>query len=326
MTELLSTLAVVAAYLAVLRAIDLNEREPWWALLHFLVLGTLATLVLHLVVDPAVLVLSVWPGALARAVTIGAAMTLGVAMLAGIERLRGWAELNDVMDGLVYGAATGLGVGVAETLLQQLAEPSIAVAQVTGPPAVFVTNLALAGLIWGLCGAAFGVGAGVALRREGLATRGLALTGGLAATVVLTGIYEITAHGAPLAGWAGILRAWGALLLPLAAATGAAAYALVVERHVIARELQGEVASGVVSTHDLQMLLATGARHTGYARDLLTGRWRRLTRHIALHNRLVQLALVRSALDRPAGRRRRAALEASLGRLRAAVREFPRGV
>ena len=325
MADLLPTLGVIACYLVVLRTIDLNEREPWWALLHFLTLGTLATLVLNVAVDPALLTLSVWPGAAWRAVTIGAAMALGVAMLAGFERYRGWPELNDLMDGLVYGAATGLGAGVAEALQHQLAEPSLVGARLAGPPLVSLASLALSGLVWGLCGAAIGVGMGFALLRlRTVPGRIAALLAGLAASTGIGGLYEIAAHEAPLTGSGGLTRAWITLLLPLGAVMAAACYAILVERHAIARELQAEVDGGRITARDVRMLLATGARHAAYARDLLTGRWRHLARHVALHNRLVQIALVRSALGRAPGRRRRDALEASLSRLRDAVQVITR--
>src|SRR4051794_32860624 len=116
------TLAVIVAavYVVVLRLIDINEKEPMWALGLLLGLGTMAGALLPLIVTSPTLEIGFRLPALAEETAKFVALAAGIALLAVIGRMRGFSEVNGVGDGIVYGAAAGLGFAVGDALTDQL--------------------------------------------------------------------------------------------------------------------------------------------------------------------------------------------------------------
>jgi hypothetical protein len=122
--------------------------------------------------------------------------------------------------------------------------------------------------------------------------------------------------------WAGRragLRAWLALLLPLAFVVATAVLALRRENAMIRREVAEETPTGVPTEEDLELVSRVGARRARSLRQLLGGDLDGWLHRRTRHNQLVQLALARvRARTAPGPLRPR--VEAEADRLRAALR------
>lgn len=116
-------LAVVPSllYLAVLNLIDRYEKEPWTILLACIGAGAVAAPVIVLIVftalgRPSTLPPAFAPGLRPDAVTgIVEELVLGVLLIALVRYARD--EFDDILDGVIYGAAIGAGFGAAESFL-----------------------------------------------------------------------------------------------------------------------------------------------------------------------------------------------------------------
>jgi RsiW-degrading membrane proteinase PrsW (M82 family) len=119
-------LAIVPSlvYLAVLNAIDRYEKEPWTILLACLGIGAVVApaitiAILVLLGRPAALPPAFAPGPQADAlVPIVETLVCGVLLLVLVRTVRN--EFDDVLDGVIYGAALGAGFGAAESFLYAL--------------------------------------------------------------------------------------------------------------------------------------------------------------------------------------------------------------
>jgi hypothetical protein len=175
----------------------------------------------------------------------------------------------------------------------------------------------LAGLAQGLFGAIMGAGFGAAARLASPPQRAAAVAGGLVAAVLAHAAYLLLAWGDSLGGEAGRLRAWLALLLPLAFVAAMSVLALRRENAMVRRELAEEV-GGVVTEEDLELVTRVGTRRGRYLRQLLGGDFDGWLDRRTRHNRLVQLALAKERA-RTAPPRLRSQVEAEAARLRAAL-------
>jgi RsiW-degrading membrane proteinase PrsW (M82 family) len=286
------SLAIVVAlvYLLVLRLIDLNEQEGLWALAAALLLGAAAGALLPLVVSSETLTLSTFRGALADEIAKFIALSVAFVLFEGISRLRGWSEVNGLMDGIIYGAAVGLGFSVGEAFYRELLFSGLSDILGVDPFDVLWTTL-LFGLREGLFGAFIGAGFGLALQARTLLARlGYALAG-LAVAVGLHAVYVLLAG--PVSGTEGKVRTWLFLLLPLLFVAALIVFALGREKSAIAAELGPEVTEGVATDRDLDLLAHPAARRAAYFRLLRRGDFDGWAALRALHNRLVQLALVK---------------------------------
>jgi RsiW-degrading membrane proteinase PrsW (M82 family) len=323
---LLLSALVAVIYLILLRLLDLNEREPLWSVLLLFGLGLGAAGLLQLLVHSTVLELTVLPGAAARELAAFVAVATGVAALAGAARLRGWSELNGVMDGIVYGAAAGLGLAAGETLLRQLRPASGLLAGLSVGPLEILWTSALAGLAQGLFGAILGAGFGAAAQTHVRGKRFALPLLGLAGAVAADATYRVLAHGDALGGAGAVVRVWVALLLPLVLAAAITIYALVQERRAIRAELEAERWTGAVSDADLALLENWPRRQAAYLSALTAGDFGRSLQLMALHNRQVQLALTKRNEAGETHPGRRAALQSEIERLRMAALETKRAL
>lgn len=312
------SLAIVVAvvYLVVLRTIDLNEREPLWALGLALGLGAVAAAVAAAVVDPSFRVLDTFGEALTAETGKLVALVLAVAALEGISRLRGWSELNGPVDGLVYGAAVGLGWAAGEAFHRELlAGAALAGADDTSSLTLLWTT-ALDGLAEGLFGAIIGAGFGAALAARGAVRALVALVAYGAALLAHMG-FQLLASGDSLSG--SFARTLVAALIPLALVLALAVSGLVRERRAIAGELADEAAGGVVTEEDLARLRSRGARRAYAGARLMKGDLDGWLAARALHNRQVQLALTERRARGESDAGRRAGLDAEAAHLRTSI-------
>jgi hypothetical protein len=318
LATLITTLLIAGVYLFVVRLIDMNEKEPWWAMAMLFVFGVVASVALLSLAPATVTELSALGSAVTKAGAKFLAIGAGVGALVLYGQRRGWEEFNGTMDGIVYGTCGGFGFGIGEQLVHELRFGAVALPGADpGLFAGFGTRL-FGGLSDGVIGALIGIGFGAAAE-----LRSPILRAGLPVFGVLAGVagelaYFTLRYGNSL-GDSGALRATLALYLPLLAIALIAVYALVSERRAIALELPSEAQVGTVSAEDLAALGSVVRRQGTYLKALASGSIGRLLSLRALHNLQVQLAFIkrRAATERDAARR--AELDAELGRVREAV-------
>ncbi|HEY7471003.1 MAG TPA: PrsW family glutamic-type intramembrane protease [Gemmatimonadota bacterium] len=310
--------AIAFVYLAILRAVDLNEREPLWSLILLLWCGATGAALVRLLVNSPVLTLRPVRAALIEETATLAAVGVGFAVLAAVGRWKGWSEVTDVMDGLVYGAAAGLGFALVDTMWDLIGRPVGALAAVR--PGAFATlwTAALGGLAHGIFGALIGIGCVASvLHRSAAESIGRALLGWALAVAAHVG-YEVLAHGAALSGSTAVLRLWVALAMPLALVVLLALRSLFGERRAIRAELDEEAGIGGTPGPASGYL----ARRRAALAALLRGDLRAHAAEKALHNRRVQLALARWRERRTDDPARQARARAEVESLRAAVRRL----
>lgn len=305
-----SGLLVALVYLAIVRTLDLHEREPLWAIALVFSIGAVTGLVFHATTRGALFELTIWRGALALETARAAALVIGLWTLGLATRHRGWREMSGPMDGIVYGTAAGLGIATGLLIAQRVAMNAGADALALPLPPLWV--IVLGQLAHGLFGAIIGAGIGAA---EGRTTPRamLLVVMAWAAAVTAHGFHLLVARGNALGGTAAMTRMWISLVLPLVAMGGLAAYALYRERRAISEELASEIDAGVVTQAELSTLRNPIARAMESIRLLARGDLARWAGLHMLHTRQVQLALAK----RQTRGRDEARLEAE--RLRAAV-------
>jgi RsiW-degrading membrane proteinase PrsW (M82 family) len=148
------------AYLTVLNAIDRYEKEPWTILLACIVLGAVVAPLMSVVIltvlgRPAALLPQFAPGPGSGDPLIGIVQeTVNAACLLVLVRLVR-DEFDDVLDGVVYGAAIGAGFAATESFIYALGGTS-------GLDAGSIGSLLVAGLDHAFYVAIFGAVAGFA--------------------------------------------------------------------------------------------------------------------------------------------------------------------
>lgn len=313
---ILVSLLVAIAFLVAIRTVDLNEREPLWALGILFVLGAVAALLVDLLVGSTVLELTILPSAIAREVSKFVATAAGLGILAVVSRSRGWSEINGPMDGIVYGATAGLGFAAGTTFLREITTTTEVIG-VLPLWSALVGNF-LSGLAEGVFAAIGGLGLAVAAHARTTGTKVGAALGSLALAVLLHAGFDWFARGGALGG-AASARAWIALLLPLVLVGAVVAMSISRERRAIASQLAAEIATGAVSDEDRRVLSSWSDRQAMYLKLLLRFRVREWSVLTTLHNWQVQLALTRARESRETDERRRGQLREELEHLRAAV-------
>jgi hypothetical protein len=304
-------------YLIVLRLVDLNEKEPAWALGLALGVGALASVLLPVVVDSSTLALELFTGALAEGITLFLALAVVLAAFEGIGRLRGWSEVNGLLDGVVYGAAVGLGFAAGSALVSSLR--SLGYEEVLGVSrfdALWTTILV--GLFMGLVGAIIGAGFGWAIESNSAPKYVAFPIAGLVVAVVFGWLYRAI-FDSDDGGTSAQVRLWIGLLIPVVILAGVMVAALTREKRSIEAGLADE--TDLVTAEDMQLLANPVARRTRYAELFFSGDLDRWAAERALHNRQVQLALVKRRISHLDGDRRRAA-ELEAARLRIVIAEL----
>jgi RsiW-degrading membrane proteinase PrsW (M82 family) len=317
---------------ALLRLLDLNEKEPFWALVLFVWLGAVAAAAATLLV-PADLRRDTALGvALTSQTAIVVAITSGLLVLAQVARLRGWSEVDDRYDGIIYGAAAGFGFAIGEGLERALfaghSEGQIP-GQLSDADVLWMT--VQSAVLDASLGALLGLGLVAAIRGTGR----MHLFGPALAYAVAIAAY---------AGYAALAlndfqigpRASAVSILVLIAIAAAAAAAVVRnlrgESDAIRRGLKGE-REPVITTKERRLLENWPARHAAYWRMFIRGDLHGWSRLRALQDRQAKLALLnaRSAADRGRGEALRTSIlerrrsHASARRISGSTRRSRRG-
>ena len=299
------TLIVAVVYLAVVRFMDLNEKEPLWAVGLLFLAGLIFAAVLPLLVGSSVLELSLLWGPVAEEMAKFVAFALGAVALAAVARSRGWSEISGLMDGIVYGTAVGFGYAAGETLVRELSFGGALGGAVGAGPFATLWTTVLTGLSDGLFGAVIGAGFGAAVgARSALQRVGYPIAG-LVGAILVHAAYTVLAEGNALGGSAGLVRAWVALIIPILFVVAVVVVALSRERRAIQEELADEGESGAVTDEELAVLKSFAARRSRYAGALARGDFDGWLAMRELHNRQVQLALAKSRAARESDPERR---------------------
>lgn len=313
---------VAAIYLALVRFMDLNEKEPLWAVGLLFALGAFSAMVMPLFVSSAVRELSFFWGAVSEETAKFVAFSVGAAILALVASSRGWSEIGGLMYGVVYGTAVGFGFAAGSTFIRELSSGGVLDATVGASPFATLWTTALMGLSDGLFGAIIGVGFGAAVgARSALKRLGYPVLG-LIGAVLAHAAYLVLARGNALGGTEALVRTWVALLLPLLFVAAVVVVALVREKRAIREELADERSTGVVTEEEHGLLQSFAARRSLYARTLLSGNFDGWLTLRSLHDRQVQLALAKRRTKGASGAGDRAETEGEVERLRAAVLEI----
>lgn len=314
-TAFVLTLVVVVAvvYLLLLRFMDVNEREPFWALGMALLAGAAAAFITRAFVGSPLLELNSLGGSAVRVVGMLVAFLALLAGLSVAARLRGFSEFHGLMDGLVYGMAVGLGYATGEVFFRQLIGGG-AIAAFTGVGRLdTLWTTLLLGLREGVTGAIVGAGFGVAAtigRRDARVAAPVLAAG--AAILVRWG-YLAFARGGSLT------QAWIVLLIPLILVVAVALVALSRERRAIREHLREEVDGGIVTEEELRALRSYAVRRVQHARRFFARDFDGWLALRTLHARQVQLALAKQQLARTADPDASARAGDELARLREAV-------
>jgi len=308
---------VGVAYLFAVRAVDLNEKEPLWALAVLFAAGAAGALAVALVVPPATLHLTVVPAALAQELARLVALAAGLGVLGAAARWRGWSEVNGLVDGVVYGFAAGLGFAVGTVVVREIVlAPSagaVGAGALRGGLWASVWPTALYGLFHGVLGSLAGAGFGAAAGARWRPVQALCLVAGLAGALAAHVGYLALSRGGAVGQPGALGRTWLALGLPLLVVALLLVVGLSRERRGIEEALAGEDTTlGAVELRGLR-------RRLGHLRLLVSGRVDLWHAERVRHNRQVQLALLKRRAGRAADPERRSRLEDELGRLRQAL-------
>ncbi|HVT40570.1 MAG TPA: neutral zinc metallopeptidase [Gemmatimonadaceae bacterium] len=299
--ELVITLVVSWALLTVVRFVDVNEREPVWALVIAFLLGGVVAAIAHSLLSGPSLALLVWQQAAVAETAKFIALVATVAVFAGVGRLKGFSELSDLTDGIVFGIAVGLGYSAADTMIREFDASRQAMWSLLQTDGGAILYSVLGGLPQGVFGAVIGLGFGAAAGARSKRPRLLLPLLGLGGAIVLDALFFDLKHGDALGGTAGLARAWLAVVLPLVLLVAAGVFSLSVERTVIRRQLAPEIEAGVLNAEDIALLESFWKRQLRYVGLLLNGRVAQCITIAGRHGRLVQLALFKRREERQSG-------------------------
>jgi len=317
LSTLITTALMVVLYVALVRLVDMNEKEPLWAMLLFFAFGGIVAFAIAKLA-PAAISLNPLPKAAAEELGRFAAMGGGLVVLMWHGQRRGYQEFNGTLDGVAYGATVGLGFATAQRLSGNLMGVS------TGLPGMepgmfdgFGVAL-LEGLRCGVFGAILGAGLGGASEARSPALRGILPFVGLVLAFAANAGHAWLGEGNAFSD-SGMLRSRIALRLPAVAIVAVVAYALRREGKTIRTQLAEETQTGAVAPDELALLSSALKREASYLGATLGFRWGELAAKKALHNRQVQLAFTKEKLAGETDPERRAAAEGEVTTLRAAI-------
>jgi RsiW-degrading membrane proteinase PrsW (M82 family) len=280
-------------YLVVLNAIDRYEKEPWTILLACVGLGAVVAPLIVMGIfalsgRDATLPPAFAPGLSPDAFTaIVEEVTLGILLIVLVRFVRN--EFDDILDGVIYGAAIGAGFGATESFLYVLGGTELLSGET-------ILRLVVAGLNHAFYMAVFGAILGWA-QRFPTAQRWIITVLGLATAAWLHAFHDTLplilsrVLGQPDAAVGAISR----LLADLVNWLGLLTLAVVVvlawrrEARILTIELKDEVATGVVSEADYATITSFGGRLGRQASLLRTsglGAVRRLRRRYAAEGEL----------------------------------------
>lgn len=306
-SEALAVAVVLAIiYMVIVRFMDLNEKEPLWAMALVFGIGFFAAMVLYLIVPTKTLegvtpsTLEFLAGPVIREVVKIVAIGLAIGALEAIGRGRGWTEVDGALDGVVYGTAVGLGFATGATFIKELllgaALSGGAVDALAGGPLAQLWPVAARGLSEGVFGGVAGLGFGLAASRH-RGRRPMLIGVASLAAIVLHILYTVMTREFAATS-AGRTLAVVGLILPVIAIAAIIAWSLAQERSVLKTQLAEEHKAGTITDDDLALLTSVGKRRSAYLKAVMSGDFDGWSDRKALHNRQVQLAFAKDRANR----------------------------
>jgi hypothetical protein len=318
-TFALSMAAGAAALLIfVFHLADVNEKEPAWAIGLMLLLGAATGVVSANVAEGEFRREFLGAPVSAEAATL-AAIALGLVAFRAIQGGRSWSELNGLIDGVMYGAAAGLGVALGSILVDELDGSALAARLANQPdPGTVVWESMRETLYQGLFGAITGAGIGAAVEAGGRARRVFLVVAGAATALAVQYLSELIredATSAPVS-----VGQWIALSVPAWVVVAILVVGLGRERAAL-NELRSEVGTGVVTEEEYSALTDPRERRKQYLALFGAGNLEHWEALRSLHNREVQLAMAKCR--RPVDDEEVGALRESIGGLRKKLESTP---
>ena len=295
-TAVAFALVVVIIQIGILRLIDVNEKEPVWALALLVWLGVVFAAAAAIAIPGDVRTDEGLGVVLTASLAILGAIVAGMATIHLINRRRRWSEINGLVDGLIYGAAAGFGFATGDALLRDtfasIDEIQVADQTTLGELLWMTAQLALSHAV---LGAILGAGVFLATSRRSLAVR-LAPIAALGLAVAIQLGYGAAAledfQVGPSLTLVGAL--W--LLAIVALAVGLFLNGLRNESKVTKRELEGERAAGVVTPEEWELFVDPRERRRQRRTMFVRGDFEQLASERAIQNRQVALALEKNRL------------------------------
>ena len=253
-------------YLGILNAIDRYEKEPWQILIACVGGGAilapiLSVAILALMGRPLQLTPSLAPGAGGGDPLVAVIQELvkGAILIALTRSVR--SEFDDVLDGLVYGAALGAGFGATETLVY-------AAGGTAGLETGTIVALLVSGLNHAFYGAVLGTILGAARRFGDARLEWIAAVYGVLTAALLHALHDalpsilsrLLDRPDAAVGTATRMLADGINVLGLITLAVAVGFAWRREGRVVRDELREEVANGIVPPEDYEALPSPGLR------------------------------------------------------------------
>jgi len=323
---ILATVGPAVVYGLVIWWFDRYEKEPWGLLAVTFVWGAIPAIFLSLVAEIGldVPLLAVFGQAAGEAIggsvvaPIVEEVVKGFAIFLLFLTFR--AEMDGVLDGVVYGALVGFGFGMTENALYFLG------AMVEGGAeywltVVFVRTM-LFGLNHGLFSSIVGLGFGYASVANSRWKAWLAPPLALAGSIMIHAVHNISASLTPELCWpviVSLLTDWGGVLVILVVLL----LAWDREKARVVRELRDEIGRGTVSRTDYEIAASYWLRIAAQWRAFMThglGHARRLRR---LYQLLTELAFkkhrLRGVRDKRKGEKEITRLRAEIMDLRAEI-------
>jgi hypothetical protein len=311
------SLAVILVQVGVLLLIDVNEKEPLWALLALIWLGAVSAAVASLAVAPVTSGIGI---ALASQVAKLAAIAAGFGLLALVGWRRGWFELSGIVDGAIYGAAAGFGFAVGDALLRDTFTGTIGVTSELQVPdqTTFLELLWMtvqSSLVEGALGALLGAGVAGAILGPGRLRRFVLPPAALAIAVGAHWVFGALALEDFQVGPSISVASAVAILALLGLAGVVFARGLSEESAAIDSQLRSE-STEVASVEERGALARPGRRLSAQLGKLVSGDIERLLADRALQNRQVRLALVKQRLQSTSDPNDRSRLDEQAAQLR----------
>ena len=291
------------AYLVVLNLVDRYEKEPWTILLACVGLGAVAAPLISVAVllplgRPAPLSpqFAADAGGADLLVAFAQEVAKGAVLLVLVHSVRD--EFDDILDGVIYGAAIGAGFAATETFVFALGGTGVLDGETLGA-------LAVAGLDHAFYTATFGAAAGAATRLRSPREAVIVIALGLASAVLLHAIHDALPAllarlvDQPDAGTGVAMRAVAQLVNVLGIGLLGVVVVLALRREsrVLRARLQEELELGVIGPEDYATVPSARAR---LVREVRTGRARGLVglRAVrAIHGTATELAFHKERLE-----------------------------
>ena len=304
-----AVLAIVPSliYLVVLNALDRYEKEPWSILISCVAAGAVIAPVISVIVFAlagrgAVLPPAFAPGLKPDAlVGIVEELAIGVLLVVIVRTVR--TEFDDILDGVIYGAAIGAGFGAAESFLYALGGLELLTRGT-------VAQLVIAGLNHAFYAAVIGAAIGLAQGFKGI-SRWTVVGLGIATAAFFHALHDtlpailsrLLGQPSAAAGAASRLLANAVNWLGLIAILVIVVWAWRHEARILRAELHDEVKTGLVSEADYATITTFGARTRRQWTEFRAGGWTaasRLNRRYAAEGELAFHKWHRTIRDRRA--------------------------